>query len=133
VPRYDWTEVQKFHDDYHTRAECISHFGLCAASWTNAKNRGALRQRPHSFRPEQIVTFRSRGQVRRAHLKAGTLKNVCYECGISKWFGETLALHLDHMNGLANNHRFENLRMLCPNCHSQTETFAGRNVRRKNG
>jgi 5-methylcytosine-specific restriction endonuclease McrA len=71
--------------------------------------------------------------VRRAHLKAGTLKNVCYECGISKWFGETLALHLDHMNGLANNHRFENLRMLCPNCHSQTETFAGRNVRRKNG
>jgi 5-methylcytosine-specific restriction endonuclease McrA len=133
MPRYDWKAVQKYHDDYHTRNECLRYFGLCAASWTNAKKRGELCQRPHSFRPEQIATFRSRGQVRRVLLKAGALKNKCYECGITHWLGELLTLHLDHINGVANDHRMENLRMLCPNCHSQTETFAGRNTRRKNG
>jgi hypothetical protein len=49
------------------------------------------------------------------------------------WLGETLVLHLDHINGVANDHRFENLRMLCPNCRSQTESFAGKSVRRKVG
>jgi hypothetical protein len=55
MPRYDWIAVQEYHDDYHTRNECMRHFEFSAASWTNAKKRGQLRQRPHSFRPEQIV------------------------------------------------------------------------------
>jgi 5-methylcytosine-specific restriction endonuclease McrA len=133
MPRYDWIAVQEYHDDYHTRDECMRHFEFSAASWTNAKKRGQLRQRPHSFRPEQIVAFRRRLQVRRVLMKSGALKNSCYECGISHWLGELLTLPLDHINGIANDHRMENLRMLCPNCHSQTNTFAGRNARRKNG
>jgi 5-methylcytosine-specific restriction endonuclease McrA len=133
MPRYDWTAVQKYHDDFHTRNDCIRRFGFSEATWTHAKKRGALRQRPHSFRPEEIETFRHRGRVRRVLLKSDMLKHTCYECGISRWLGEMLSLHLDHINGLANDHRIENLRMLCPNCHSQTSTFAGRNVKRKNG
>ena len=38
-----------------------------------------------------------------------------------------LSLQLDHINGINNDHRIENLRFLCPNCHSQTETYAGKN------
>lgn len=47
----------------------------------------------------------------------------CKECGISEWRGHRLSLHLDHINGNRNDDRLENLRFLCPNCHSLTETY----------
>lgn len=50
----------------------------------------------------------------------------CAWCGASEWRGQALILHLDHINGINNDHRLENLRFLCPNCHSQTETYSNR-------
>lgn len=50
----------------------------------------------------------------------------CDECGIASWRGRKLTLHLEHINGIHNDHRLENLRLLCPNCHSQTETYGNR-------
>lgn len=58
------------------------------------------------------------------------LKYECSKCGISSWNGQPLSLHLDHINGINNDHRLENLRFLCPNCHSQTSTYAGKNKRK---
>ncbi|TME94715.1 MAG: HNH endonuclease [Chloroflexi bacterium] len=60
----------------------------------------------------------------------GVLASTCAFCGINKWRGESLSLELDHINGDALDYRFENLRLLCPNCHSQTETYSGRKARR---
>lgn len=55
------------------------------------------------------------------------LEEKCYECGmLPEWNGKPLCLQLDHINGVANDNRIENLRFLCPNCHSQTLTFAGK-------
>lgn len=55
------------------------------------------------------------------------IEQVCSECGLgSEWNGKPLTLQLDHINGVWNDHRIDNLRLLCPNCHSQTPTFAGR-------
>lgn len=54
---------------------------------------------------------------------------ACTECGISEWRGKRLRLHLDHRNGVNNDNRLENLRLLCPNCHSQTRTYCKRKVR----
>ena len=51
----------------------------------------------------------------------------CAWCGISEWRGEYIRLHVDHINGEHYDHRLENLRFLCPNCHSQTGTYSGRN------
>lgn len=51
----------------------------------------------------------------------------CAICGIDSWMDQPLCLHLDHINGINNDHRLENLRFLCPNCHSQTSTYAGKN------
>ena len=56
----------------------------------------------------------------------------CAVCGINEWRGKQLRLHIDHVNGISNDNRRENLRLLCPNCHSQTETYCGWNRRKKN-
>jgi hypothetical protein len=59
-------------------------------------------------------------------LKEGVFVEVCDECEQGKlWNGKSLALQLDHIDGDSSN-VLENLRLLCPNCHSQTDTFAGR-------
>ena len=50
----------------------------------------------------------------------------CALCGISEWQGKRLSLHLDHINGIHDDNRLSNLRLLCPNCHSQTETYCRR-------
>lgn len=51
----------------------------------------------------------------------------CSKCGIDSWQGEAIVLELDHINGVNCDHRVENLRYMCPNCHSQTDTYKGRN------
>ena len=53
---------------------------------------------------------------------------LCDNNGV--WQGKRLTLQLDHRNGVKNDNRPENLRWLCPNCHSQTETFGSKNLRR---
>lgn len=53
----------------------------------------------------------------------------CEKCGISEWCGDPISLELDHIDGNGKNHLLSNLRLLCPNCHSQTPTF--RNKRRR--
>ena len=55
------------------------------------------------------------------------LENKCSRCGITEWEGEKLSLHLDHKNGKRYDNRKENLRLLCPNCHSLTPTYCGKN------
>lgn len=57
----------------------------------------------------------------------------CNRCGISDWFGEKITLELDHIDGISDNNSRENLEGLCPNCHSLTETWRGRNKPTKNG
>lgn len=52
----------------------------------------------------------------------------CQICKNTTWNGKKIPLQLDHIDGKANNNTAENLRILCPNCHAQTPTFAGRNV-----
>lgn len=111
----------------------MAHFGFSAAAWTDAKKRGALQQRRPWHFPEKLFAVKTRAQARRMMLAAGVLREECYECGLTHWLGLKLALHVDHINGIANDHRPENLRMLCPNCHSQTATFSGRNIGRKIG
>ncbi len=60
-------------------------------------------------------------------LRSNLLENKCVECGITEWNSKPITLQLDHINGQSTDHRFENLRLLCPNCHSQTDTWCGKN------
>lgn len=72
-------------------------------------------------------TYRSRSSLTRRLLKSKLLVYSCASCGVKDWCNRPLVLHLDHINGINNDNRIENLRLLCPNCHSQTDTYAGRN------
>ena len=72
-------------------------------------------------------TYTTIWRLKRRLLSEGILEYRCYLCGLTEWNGKPIMLQLDHINGVHLDHRIENLRLLCPNCHSQTETFAGRN------
>lgn len=69
----------------------------------------------------------ARNDLRRFIINNDCLPYKCAICGISEWNGKTLSLELDHINGINNDNRLENLRFLCPNCHSQTTTYGSRN------
>ena len=56
-----------------------------------------------------------------------SIKHECWECGIIEWNGKPITLELDHVDGDGFNHHIDNLRLLCPNCHSQTDTYRNRN------
>ena len=62
-------------------------------------------------------------------IKEGIKDEKCEMCGIEDWMGKRLAFELDHIDGNSNNHLLNNLRILCPNCHSQTETYRARNIK----
>jgi hypothetical protein len=60
-------------------------------------------------------------------IKEGLILNTCSICKINIWNGKKLNLELDHIDGNRINHDFANLRLLCPNCHSQTENYRAKN------
>ena len=58
---------------------------------------------------------------------------ACQECGITEHNEKPIKCQVDHINGDSTNNKLDNLRLLCPNCHSQTQTFAGRNKGKNKG
>jgi 5-methylcytosine-specific restriction endonuclease McrA len=129
--RYDWSLIQAYYDDGHSVRECMDHFGFSSASWTDAARRGDAVARPTSMPIAQLIRqSRSRTNLKRRLVEAGLLSTSCGECGINRWRGRRLALELHHLNGDGRDNRLENLTLLCPNCHSQTDSWGGRNSRR---
>lgn len=62
------------------------------------------------------------------HFLAEQNGDYCSICGIKEWNGKSIALECDHVDGNHKNNRPENLRLLCPNCHSQTVTYKAKNI-----
>jgi hypothetical protein len=96
---------------------------------------GHLKGKSHDWAPKiplkkilvKNSTYNNTVALKNRLIKEGLLKNRC-ECGLeSIWNGKPITLQLDHINGHYDDNRITNLRILCPNCHSQTETFAGKN------
>lgn len=84
----------------------------------------------NNVKKEDILKENCRHQrtvLRRYVIKNNLIPYKCAICGCTEWQGKTLSLELDHINGVNNDNRLENLRFLCPNCHSQTSTYGSRN------
>lgn len=132
--RYDWGQVRAYYEAGHSATECRREFGFGVNAWADAVRRGAIVVRPRLEPLENILTTgrrRSRQHVKSRLLMAGLKVECCESCGLSSWRGRPLSLELHHVNGDGHDNRIENLRLLCPNCHSQTDTWGARNKGRR--
>lgn len=91
-----------------------------------------LSLRSHNYIPDAEVFVENssivRHAVKRRIIKDNLIEHKCAECGLgSTWNGKDLVLQLDHINGVSNDNRITNLRFLCPNCHTQQNTYAAKN------
>lgn len=64
-------------------------------------------------------------------IKAGYKDDVCECCGISEWNGKPISLPLHHIDGNPKNNSLENLQILCPNCHTQTDNYGSKNAKNR--
>jgi hypothetical protein len=56
-------------------------------------------------------------------LKENIKDEKCEVCGLDKWNGINIPLELHHIDGNKSNHKLKNLKIICPNCHAQTDTY----------
>lgn len=118
--------------NYKTLHKYIAKFNLDTSHWTG---QGHLKGKTHGWIQkiplEDILkegSFYDGGKLKKRLIKAGLLLGPCFACGQGDtWNGKPLVLQLEHKNGDNTDNRLENLCLICPNCHTQTATFAGRN------
>ena len=119
-----------------------THFKFTAnrlgVNFSHFTGQAHLRGKHHNWSPkiplDEIMvensTYSNRGDLKRRMLEVGLLTYECAICNLVEWRGQSLSLHLDHINGHPTDHRCDNLRLLCPNCHAQTDTYCGKNKKR---
>jgi hypothetical protein len=132
--RYDWNEIREAYEGGMSFRECMLRFGFNRSAWYGAVARGDIIPRPREMPIETLLVVgrrTNRSHLKMRLLKAGLKENRCEQCEITEWRGEPLNMALHHINGDGVDNRLENLEFLCPNCHSQTENYGGRNGHRK--
>lgn len=115
---------------YNRVRKRVAELNLDTSHWVGQASRKG-KAPPNKIPLSEILvrnsTYTCTSSLKRRMIREGLLAYVCALCDISEWQGKTLSLQLDHINGVNNDHRRENIRLLCPNCHSQTPTWGSKN------
>jgi hypothetical protein len=99
-----------------------SHF--TGQAWNKGRITGPKRSIEEYLKENTIVqSFKLKSRL----IAEGLKQHKCECCGITEWNGQPAPIELDHINGNHHDNRLENLRILCPNCHAQTDTYRGKN------
>ncbi|MGW7424851.1 HNH endonuclease signature motif containing protein [Streptomyces sp. NPDC054813] len=119
----------------------INAYGIDTSHFTPAARTERMKDNRRRRTPEEILVEATSphapripsSRLKRAMSKVG-VEERCALCGIAAvWLGEPLPLEVDHIDGDWRNNRVENLRLLCPNCHSTTDNYRGRGKGRVRG
>ena len=125
-------------------ADALNRFNLTATSGNYKTLNKFIKQYQISFIANKRIKskikkkysdedcFKVNSTLARHHIKSRIIRNnlIEYKCecgNIGEWNKKPLVLQLEHLNGINDDNRLENLAFICPNCHSQTSTYAAKN------
>lgn len=119
--------------NYALAKKRISELGLDSSHFTGM---GHLKGKKHTWAKKiplseilvENSSYTCSNKLRIRLLNEGGWKAECTSCHRTTWLDKPIPLELDHVNGISNDNRKENLRMLCPNCHAFTPTHRGKNI-----
>lgn len=116
----------------NTIKKYINLFQLSIEHFHIPKNRNNTTKIPIEEILVENSTYSSTHNLKERLYKEGLKERFCEDCGQDEeWRGKKMSLILDHINGINNDNRLENLRILCPNCNSTLDTHGGKNKDRR--
>lgn len=155
------SELQKIVDESNSYAEVFEKLGMCKHGSNYNTLRKVIEQleidltqinknrksenykqikhlhKTHEIPLEDILSGKYKKEyqgwrLKNKLIKAGYKTWKCECCGNTEWLNNPIPLNLHHKDGNHTNNQLDNLELLCPNCHSLTDTFAGKNIKNKN-
>lgn len=120
--------LKNIGSNYRTAQKYLTALGIDTSHFTRTSGGSKKGFSLNEILSGQYPFYKTR-LLKKRLIQEGIKENKCELCGqLPLWNGKPLTLHLDHIDGNNTNHRLDNLRLLCPNCHTQTSTYCRKKV-----